>query len=67
MDREEMWIEDLEWIEAEGALEEALRGVLVVFDEYGKALTVRDGELGPADTPVGGGSRRIHPVPNGTT
>ena len=47
MDREEMWVEDLEWIEDEEALVDTLGGVLVVFDEYGSVLTVRDGATSP--------------------
>jgi hypothetical protein len=51
MSREEMWLEDLEWIEDDEALEDTLRGVLVLFDEYGSVLTVRDsGELTSEDS-----------------
>ena len=33
MSHEEMWVEDLEWIEDDEALDGTLGGVLVVFDE----------------------------------
>jgi hypothetical protein len=55
MEREEMWVEELEWIEADDAVEETLRGVLVVFDEYGKPLTFRAEEVAsgaPAGRPT---------------
>lgn len=61
MDREEMWVEDLEWIDADDAIDEAIGGVLVVFDEYRKVLTVRRADE-PSDPPVDAGFRRIHPV-----
>jgi hypothetical protein len=61
MERGEMWIEDLEWIEADNALDDALGGVLVVFDEYGSVLTMRDAG-GPSDcAPAGGGVGRPAP------
>ena len=37
-----MWVEDLEWIEDDEALDDTLGGVLVLFDEYGSVLTVQD-------------------------
>ena len=61
-----MWVEDLEWIEDDEALDGTLGGVLVVFDEYGKVHTVREAALSPSCTPVGGGFRRIQPVSNPT-
>jgi hypothetical protein len=57
MDRDEIWVEDLGWIEADEALDD-LESVLVVFDEYGSVLTVVDGAAS-ISLPPSRGFRRI--------
>jgi hypothetical protein len=52
MDRDEIWVEDLEWIEADEPFNDMLESVLVVFDEHGSVLTVRDGASGPDTRPA---------------
>ena len=49
-----MWVEDLEWIEDDEALDDTLGGVLVLFDEYGSVLTVQDDAR--SRPPTGNGS-----------